>query len=143
MTKVPPMCAEFARTGLWLLTGTRAPGAEEGRCSPECSFFPIIFIFIKKNVLQELVETVSHKYLKITFQAPLKWTCLILQDSERRILFFFPFFSCFFQCCKPHWPDFVFFFFFFLNLVTTLRPEGQIPVFQSGTCVFMLPASGA
>lgn len=44
---------------------------------PRILVFPIIFIFTRKKMLQELAETVNHKYLKITFQAPLKWTCLI------------------------------------------------------------------
>lgn len=39
--------------------------------------FPVIFIFTRKKVLQELAEPVSHKYLKIMCWTPLKRTCLI------------------------------------------------------------------
>lgn len=42
VTKVPPVHAEFA---LRLLTGVRAPGAEEGRCSPENSFSHNLYFY--------------------------------------------------------------------------------------------------
>lgn len=115
--------AEFGRT----------PG-EKGRCSPEYSFTCNIFIFTRKKMLQELSETVNHKYLKIIFQAHLKWTCSILQDYKRKKkkdFFFFPF-SPIFQsltgqilfCCL-----FIFPFFFFP--VTTARSKGHLTCFKN------------
>lgn len=122
--------AEFARTALWLLPGARTPG-EEGRCSPEYSFRCSIFIFTTKKMLQELSETVNHKYFKIIFQAHLKWTCSILKDYiKKKKGTIFSLFFLFFRVSLSRFYFAVFFFFFFFFLVTTSRPKGHLTCFK-------------
>lgn len=117
---------------LWLMQRAefaRSPG-EERRCSPEYSFTYSIFIFTRKKMLQELSETVNHKYLKIIFQDHLKWTCSILQDYKRKKKDnFFPFSPIFKSltgqilfCCL-----FIFTFFFFFPVTTA---NGHLTCFK-------------